>query len=98
MSNKVGLQDATYAHLRACYKLPAQMACSIPRQVGATYQTLWTKVKHHAKARQQGRTKKRYKGLDQPPKFLSPTLTYQLGRDYGFKTDQRVSILTLHGV
>jgi IS605 OrfB family transposase len=73
------------------------MACSIPRQVGATYKTLWTKVKQNAAQRKAGITKKRYKGLDQPPKFVSPTLTYQLGHDYSFKTEHRVSILTLHG-
>jgi putative transposase len=97
MSNKVGLQDGTYAEIRAHYKIPAQMACSIPRQVGATYKTLWTKVKQNAKARKAGLTKKRYKGLDQAPKYVSPTLTYQLGHDYGFKTEQHVSILTLDG-
>jgi putative transposase len=97
MSNKVGLQDGTYAQVRARFKIPAQMACSIPRQVGATYKALWTKVKQNAAARKAGQTKKRYKGLDQPPKYVSPTLTYQLGHDYGFKTAQRVSILTLEG-
>ena len=97
MSNKVGLQDGTYAEIRARYQIPAQMACSIPRQVGATYKTLWTKVKQNAAQRQAGVTKKRYKGLDQPPKYVSPTLTYQLGHDYSFKTEQRVSILTLDG-
>jgi putative transposase len=97
MSNKVGLQDGTYTELRVRYKIPAQMACSIPRQVGATYKALWTKVKQNATHRKQGRTKKRYKGLDQPAKFISPTLTYQLGHDYSFKTEQRVSVLTLSG-
>jgi putative transposase len=97
MSNKVRLQEGTYDEIRARYHIPAQMACSIPRQVGATYKTLWTKVKQNAAARKAGHTKKRYKGLDQPPKFISPTLTYQLGHDYGFKTEQRVSILTLQG-
>src|SRR5713101_6114719 len=97
MSNKVGLQDGTYVEIRARYKIPAQMACSIPRQVGATYKTLWTKVKQNAAQRKAGITKKRYKGLDQPPKYVSPTLTYQLGHDYSFKTEQRVSILTLQG-
>jgi putative transposase len=67
MSNKVGLQDGTYAQVRARFKIPAQMACSIPRQVGATYKALWTKVKQNAAARKAGQTKKRYKGLDQPP-------------------------------
>src|SRR5229473_3531368 len=97
MSNKVRLQDGTYRDIRTRFKLPAQMACSIPRQVGATYKALWTKVKHNAAQRKAGITKKRYKGLDQPPKYVSPTLTYQLGHDYSFKTEQRVSILTLQG-
>jgi len=97
MSNKVGLQDGTYAEIRARYHVPAQMACSVPRQVGATYKALWTKVKQNAAQRKAGITKKRYKGLDQPPQYVSPTLTYQLGHDYSFKTEQRVSILTLDG-
>ncbi len=97
MSNKVGLQDGTYREIRARFQIPAQMACSIPRQVGATYKTLWTKVKQNAAHRKAGLTKKRYKGLDQAPKFISPTLTYQLGHDYSFKADQHVSILTLSG-
>ena len=97
MSNKVRLQDGTYDEIRARFKIPAQMACSIPRQVGATYKTLWTKVKQNAAQRKAGVTKKRYKGLDQAPKFVSPTLTYQLGHDYSFKTEHRVSILTLQG-
>jgi len=97
MSNKVRLQDGTYHEIRARFKIPAQMACSIPRQVGATYKALWTKVKKNAALRAAGLTKKRYKGLDGAPKYVSPTLTYQLGHDYSFKTDQRVSILTLAG-
>src|SRR5205823_7443210 len=97
MSNKVGLQDGTYTELRARYKIPAQMACSIPRQVGATYKTLWTKVKQNAAHRKAGITKKRYKGLDQPPKYVSPTLTYNYHRDYSLKPDNQVSILTLEG-
>ena len=36
MSNKVKLQDGTYRQIRTRYQIPAQMACSIPRQVGAT--------------------------------------------------------------
>src|SRR5437879_1612996 len=97
MSNKVRLQDVTYRQIRARFKIPAQMACSIPRQVGATYKMLWTKVKKNAADRRAGLTKKRYKGLDGAPKYVSPTLTYQLGHDYSFKTDHRVSILTLAG-
>jgi IS605 OrfB family transposase len=73
------------------------MACNVPRQVGATYKGLWTKVKQNAEHRKSGRTKKRYKGLDQAPKYVSPTLTYNYKRDYSFKTEQQVSILTLEG-
>src|SRR6266446_1727724 len=87
MSNKVRLQDGTYDELRARFKIPAQMACSIPRQVGATYKTLWTKVKQNAAQRKAGITKKRYKGLDQAPKYVSPTLTYNYQRDYSLKAD-----------
>jgi len=97
MSNRVALQDGTYDEVRARFHLPSQMACSVPRQVGATYKTLWTKVKQNAAHRKAGRTKKRYKGLDKPPTYVSPTLTYQHRKDYSFKREQRVSILTLSG-
>jgi putative transposase len=97
MSNRVALQDGTYDEVRARFQLPSQMACSVPRQVGATYKTLWTKVKQNAAHRKTGRTKKRYKGLDKAPKYVSPTLTYQHRKDYSFKREQRVSLLTLDG-
>src|SRR3989442_871704 len=97
MSNRVALQDGQYDEVRARFHLPSQMACSVPRQVGATYKTLWTKVKQNAAHRKAGRTKKRYKGLDKPPTYVSPTLTYQHRKDYSFKREQRVSILTLSG-
>jgi predicted transposase len=58
MSNKVGLQERTYREVRATFGLPAQMACSVSRQVGATYQALWTKVQANAAARAAGHTKK----------------------------------------
>jgi putative transposase len=96
-SNQEWLQRETYAAVRAVYHLPAQMACNVPRQVGATYKTLWTKVKQNNTARKSGRTKKRYKGLDSPPKYVSPTLTYNYHRDYSLKPDNQVSILTLEG-
>src|SRR5713101_6888575 len=97
MSNKVRLQDGTYRDIRTRFKLPAQMACSIPRQVGATYKVLWTKVKQNVALRKAGKTKKRYKGLDNPPKYVSPTLTYNYHRDYSLKPGKQVSILTLQG-
>jgi IS605 OrfB family transposase len=97
ISNAVALQTGTYDEVRARFHLSSQMACSVPRQVGATYKALWSKVKQNAAARQAGHTKKRYKGLDQAPKFVSPTLTYQYKKDYSFKKEQSVSILSLSG-
>jgi IS605 OrfB family transposase len=96
-SNQEWLQRQTYADIRAVYHLPAQMACNVPRQVGATYKTLWTKVKQNAAARHAGSTKKRYKGLDKAPHYVSPTLTYNFHRDYSLKEENQVSILTLSG-
>src|SRR5690349_6015833 len=72
MSTKVGLQEGTYLDIRSHFGLPAQMACSVPRQVGATYKTLWTKLKANGAARVAGHTRKRYRGLDQAAKFISP--------------------------
>src|SRR5215813_6222165 len=72
MSNQIRLRDETYYEIRARYKLPAQMATNVPRQVGATYKTLWTKVRHNHAERHAGLTSKRYKGLDTPPKYVSP--------------------------
>ena len=86
-----------YAELRARYRLPSQLACSVQRQVAATYKGLWTKVKKNAQARLAGITKKRYKGLDQAPKFVSPTAQYTYERDYTFKPQQQVSLGTLEG-
>src|SRR6266568_540914 len=97
MSSGRALQRDCYEEVRAAYHLPAQMACNVPRQVGATYKSLWTKVKQNAAARKAGITKKRHKGLDQPPKYVSPTLTYNFHRDYSLKPNQQVSILTLSG-
>jgi putative transposase len=97
MSNQIRLRDETYYEIRARYGLPAQMATNVPRQVGATYKTLWTKTKQNAKARKAGLTKKRYKGLDNPPKYVSPTLTYNYQRDYSLKPNHQGSILTLSG-
>jgi putative transposase len=36
-------------------------------------------------------------GLDQAPHYVSPTLTYNLGRDYSLRAGQEVSLLTLAG-
>ena len=97
MSNQQALQRGMYGEIRSRYRLPAQMACNVPRQVGATYKTLWTRAKQNAVHRKAGITKKRYKGLDTPPKYVSPTLTYNYHRDYSLKPDHQVSLLTLDG-
>src|SRR5712692_8931931 len=97
LSSGRALQRDCYDEIRAKYRLPAQMACNVPRQVGATYKTLWTKAKQNAAHRKAGITRKRYKGLDKPPKYVSPTLTYNYHRDYSLKESQQVSILTLSG-
>ena len=67
MSSGRALQRDCYDEIRLRYQIPAQMACNVPRQVGATYKTLWTKVRQNAALRKAGKTKKRYKGLDSPP-------------------------------
>ena len=96
-SNGKRLQAGNYPRLRAEFGLPAQLACNVPRQVSGTYKGLWTRVRKNAEARRLGYTKKRYKGLDQPPTYVSPTLTYNYHRDYSLKDGQQVSILTLQG-
>jgi putative transposase len=97
LSNAERLQQGTYRHIRTHFHLPAQMACTVPRQVAATYKGLWTKLKQNLAHRKAGHTKKRYKGLDQPPKYISPTLIYNYNYDYSFKSGQQVSVLTLYG-
>ncbi|MDJ0742361.1 MAG: transposase [Xenococcaceae cyanobacterium MO_167.B27] len=96
MSSGVALQKKVYNQLRSVFGLPAQMSCNVPRQVGATYKSLWTKVKQNAEAISNGRTKRRYKGLDQAPKFVSRTCTLNYKRDYSF-VKGKVSLITLSG-
>ena len=96
-SNSQRLHRDLYDEVRTTYGLPSQMACSVFRQVGATYKALWTKAKKHAEARRLGSTKKRFKGLDKAPRYVSPTLTYVYGHDYSLRCEQAVSLLTLAG-
>ena len=97
ISNSKRLQKETYPSVRAQFGLPAQMACSVPRQVGATYKGLWSKAKKNAEARRLKLTTRRFKGLDKAPHYVSPTLIYVYGHDYSLKTEQRVSLLTHAG-
>jgi len=97
MSSSSKLQKLVYHDLRLNFGLGAQMACNVPRQVAASYKVQWTKLKQNKQFREKGYTKKRYKGLDNPLKFSSRTCTLNYNRDYSFKTEQRVSIITLSG-
>jgi IS605 OrfB family transposase len=95
--NGTKIQKEVYYTLRKKFKLPSQMACNVPRQIGATYKSLRTKLKQNQEAITSGQTKKRYKGLDKPPKFVSRTCTLNYQRDYSFVKDQKVSVITLDG-
>ena len=96
-SNGAKLQKAVYNELRVRFGLGAQMACNVPRQVSGTYKTLWTKVKQSNDAIAKGYTERRYKGLDKAPKYISRTCTLNYQRDYSFKAERQVSIITLQG-
>ena len=58
---------------------------------------LWTKLKKNAEHRRKKITRKRFKGLDQPPHYSSPTARYTNARDYTFQCDSRVGVGTLNG-
>ncbi len=96
-SNVTRLHKGMYAELRVRYHLPSQLACSVERQVAATYKGLWTKLKKNVEHRRARITKKRFQGLDKPPKYSSPTVQYTYERDYTFQCDSRVSVGTLNG-
>ena len=57
-SNSQRLHRDLYDETRARHCLPSQMACSVFRQVGATYNALWTKWHKNQEARKAGWTKK----------------------------------------
>lgn len=96
-SNVTRLHKGMYTQLRARYGLPSQLACSVERQVAATYKGLWSKLQKNAEHRRAKLTNKRFKGLDQPPRYSSPTVQYTFERDYTFQRDSRVSVGTLNG-
>ena len=97
ISNVTRLHKGMYAELRASYHLPSQLACSVERQASATYKGLWTKLRKNVQHRRAKITKKRFKGLDQPPHYSSPTVQYTYERDYTFQRDSRVSLGPLTG-
>jgi putative transposase len=94
-SNEKRLHEGMYYEIRKRFKLPSEMTNNAIRQVGVTYKGLWTKLRKNAEHRRNKITRKHFKGLDKPPKYVSPTITYNFGYDYGFKPEQQVSIRTL---
>src|SRR5947209_9339404 len=96
-SHVTRLHKGMYPELRTRYHLPSQLACSVERQVAATYKGLWTKLKKNGEHRRAKITKKRFKGLDKPPKYSSPTVQYTYERDYTFQRNQQISIGTPNG-
>src|SRR5215471_7276694 len=96
-SSVTRLHKGIYAQLRLHFHLPAQLACSVERQVAATYKGLWTKLLKNKEHRRAKITKKHFKGLDQPPHYSSPTVQYTYERDYTFQRNRQVSIGTLNG-
>jgi putative transposase len=91
------MHKVVYPVLRERFGLGAQLACTVSRQVAATYKTQWTKLRQNITAKAAGRTKRRYKGLDTAPKFVSRTLEYQYQRDYSWKKGGKVSVGALDG-
>src|SRR5215467_9767333 len=59
-SSNVALHRGMYTELRVRSHLPSQLACSVERQIAATYKGLWTKLKKNAEHRRQKITKKRF--------------------------------------
>lgn len=96
-SNVTQLHKEMYAELHMRYHLPSQLACSVERQVAATYKGLWTRLLKNREHRRKKITRKRFKGLDKPPNYSSPTVQYTYERDYTFQRNQQVSIGTLNG-
>jgi putative transposase len=96
-SNRKALHKGMYREVRARYQLPSQLACSVMRQVAATYKGLWTKLMQNVEHRKKKITKKRFRGLDKPPHYTSPTVQYTYERDYTLKSEQCISLITLNG-
>lgn len=97
-ANKLTIHKLVYENIRTKFNIGSQLACSISRDVGAKYKQQWTKLKQHQENLKKGYTKKRYKGLDNPVKFSSRSVTLQHKKDYTFNLDKgTVSIPTLSG-
>ena len=71
-SSSQRLHHDLYVEVRATHGLPSQLACSVFRQVGATYKGLWTKWYKNVEARKAGWTRKEaLQGPGQSPRTIS---------------------------
>src|SRR5262245_35465386 len=75
LSNAVRVQRLGYRELRGRCGLSAQLACSGPRQVAATYKGRWTTVRQKGEHRRRGYTQQRYRGLARAPQYVALTTT-----------------------
>lgn len=91
IKNSAKLQKLCYNELRKKFNLPSQVACSVNRQVASSYKTLHTVLSKSKKK------SKKFTGLDSAPKYVSRTTTLQYKKDFSFKSEQTVSIITLQG-
>lgn len=97
-SNKVKIQKLTYYDIREKFKLGAQTACTVSRDIGTQYKTQWTKFSRHLENVKNGFTKSRYRGLDKPIIYKSRTATLQHSRDFSFDFKKNlISVQTLKG-
>lgn len=103
--SSIAIQKGCYTFIRAEYGLASQLACSVRDSVSAAYKTLWTTTKQsvarlkftQGQANRKGRLPRLYRSLDNAPVFKALTLEYHYGRDYSFKKDRQVSVMTLEG-
>ena len=107
-SSGAAIQKACYQEIRSTYGLASQLACSVRDSVAASCKGLWTTTRQAAERRNvavarkaagswKGRLPRPYNGLNSAPVFKALTLEYQYGRDYSFKKDGQVSVMTLKG-
>jgi predicted transposase len=96
ISSATKLHKLLYRDIRKRFGLLGQMACAVNRQVAGTYEAIWTKLRQNAAHRKAGLTKKRYRGFDQVPKYVAPTVTYS-NQQFRFLAGQQVSVTTLQG-
>lgn len=93
IKNSAKLHKLCYPKLREKFNLPSQIACSVSRQVASSYKTLRTTL---SKSKKKKKSKK-FTGLDSAPQYVSRTATLQYKKDFGFKSEQTISIMTLNG-